>query len=91
MPALLSPSGRRPREAVPRLWPLLVPGADLHSGLFSDVQLRGLPLYLCGSLSLGRFASRARGGGAGSHLALWTFSPGVSHGHGYLIHSFRHC
>ena len=63
MPALLSPSGRRPREAVPRLWPLLVPAswpaplADLHSGLFSDVQLRGLPLYLCGPLSLGMFAS----------------------------------
>ena len=50
-----------------------------------------VPLYLCGPLSLGMFASQARGGGVGSHLALWTFSPRVSHGHGYLIHSFRHC
>lgn len=47
---------------------------------------QGSCLYLCGPLSLGMFAS-GRGGGAGSHLALWPFSPGVSHGH-QLSHSF---
>lgn len=86
--------GPRAGEAVSRLWAISPPAwylppqpfqqADPHPGLSAEVGLPGLCLGECLLLKQGERS-------LGATLLCGALAPGVSQGHGYLIHSFRNC